>query len=216
MRRFLIAFCLTWGVALASDSTDGGRLYQTSISAPMPATGIRKPAPGRFLVASRSLDDPRFIQSVVYLVKHSGRGTLGLIVNRPGSVSLLEAIPGIEDKNAGLHTLYYGGPVGQTVIFMLLRGEPEKEGIAHVAGEISFSSSRQVLDRMLVSGKPSNEVHFHIGHSGWAPGQLRFEIVHGSWHVVDANADAIFSGDVDLLWARLIEELEPLGIQANN
>ena len=99
---------------------------------------------------------------------------------------------------------------------MLLRGEPEKEGIAHVAGEISFSSSRQVLDRMLVSGKPSNEVHFHIGHSGWAPGQLRFEIVHGSWHVVDANADAIFSGDVDLLWARLIEELEPLGIQANN
>lgn len=216
MGRFLIAFCLIWGTALASDSNGIGRQYQASISALMPAKNTRKPAPGMFLVASRSLDDPRFIQSVVYLVKHSGRGTLGLIVNRPGNVSLLEAVPGIEDKQAGSHTLYYGGPVGHTVIFMLLRGEPAKEGIAHVAGDILFSSNRLVLDRMLAGGKPSSEIHFHIGHSGWAPGQLRFEILHGSWYVVDADPDAIFSDDAELLWERLIEELEPLGIQANN
>lgn len=216
MTRFLVAMCLTWSVALAGDSSAGGRLYQAAMPPLVYATNNSRPLPGMFLVATRSLDDPRFIQSVVYLIKHSSRGTLGLIVNRPGNVSLLDALPGIDHKQAGLHTLYYGGPVGQTVVFMLMRDEPAQKGIAPIADDISFSSELHVLDRMLTSGKPPDEIHFHIGHSGWAPGQLLFEIQHGSWHVVDADAAVIFSGDTDQLWKQLIDELEPLGIQASN
>ena len=216
MKPLLLAICLIWGVAFAGYSSVDGLSSQTSRPPLIPAINISKPLPGRFLVASRSLDDPRFIQSVVYLVKHGSRGTLGLIVNRPGNVSLLEAIPGIEDKQAEAHTLYYGGPVGQTVVFMLLRNEPARQGVAHIAGGVSFSSERQVLDRMLAANKPPNEIHFHIGHSGWAPGQLLFEIQHGSWHVVDGDTDVIFSDETDSLWGRYIEDLEPLGIQANH
>ena len=216
MKQLLIVMCLIWGVAFASYSSVDRQFPRVSILPLIPAINISKPFPGRFLVASRSLDDPRFIQSVVYLVKHGSRGTLGLIVNRPGNVSLLEAIPGIEDKQAELHTLYYGGPVGQTVVFMLMRNEPSTQGIAEISGGVSFSSERHVLDRMLGDNKPPNEIRFHIGHSGWAPGQLLFEIQHGSWHVVDGDADTIFADEADSLWGRFIKDLEPLGIQAKN
>lgn len=215
MKRLLLVICLIWGFAFPSYASVEGQL---SPAAPplIAAANMSKPLQGRFLVASRSLQDPRFMQSVVYVVKHGSRGTLGLILNRPGNVSLLEAIPGIEDKQAESHTLYYGGPVGQTVVFMLLRNEPVRQGIAHISGGVSFSSERRVLDQMLAAKKPSSEIHFHIGHSGWAPGQLLFEIQHGSWHVVDGDMDLIFSDQADSLWARFIEELEPLGIQANH
>ena len=61
-----------------------------------------------------------------------------------------------------------------------------------------------------------SELRFYIGHSGWAAGQLDFELVRGDWHVVAADTDAIFSGETDLLWNRLIERLEPTGIQVDN
>ena len=216
MKQLLLIICLIWGVAFASYSSVGGQFPRASNLPLIPAANTDKPFPGRFLVASRSLSDPRFTQSVVYLVKHGSRGTLGLIINRPGNVSLLEAIPGIEDKQAGLHTLYYGGPVGQTVVFMLMRNEPDGRGMARIIGGVSFSSERRVLDRMLGDNKLPNEIRFHIGHSGWAPGQLLFEIQHGSWHVVDGDVDTIFSDKADSLWGRFIEDLEPLGIQANH
>jgi putative AlgH/UPF0301 family transcriptional regulator len=59
-------------------------------------------------------------------------------------------------------------------------------------------------------------VRFYIGHSGWAAGQLDFELERGSWHVVAADTDAIFSGKTASLWDRLIERLEPRGIQVDN
>jgi putative transcriptional regulator len=169
-----------------------------------------------FLVARRTLDDPHFGQSVVYLVEHGEYGTLGLIVNRSSDVSLSEAVPDIEDKQATTHALHYGGPVGLPMILMLVRSELATEGMEHVANGVYISSDRRVLDEVLAAKKPRSEVRFYIGHSGWAAGQLDFELERGSWHVVAADTDAIFSGKTASLWDRLIERLEPRGIQVDN
>jgi putative transcriptional regulator len=169
-----------------------------------------------FLVARRALDDPYFGQSVVYLVEHGEDGTLGLIVNRSSDVSLSEAIPDIEDMPATAHALHYGGPVGLPMILMLVRSELATEGMEHVADDVYISSDRRVLDEVLAAKKPASKVRFYIGHSGWAAGQLDFELERGSWHVVAADTDAIFSGNTASLWDRLIERLEPRGIQADN
>jgi putative transcriptional regulator len=169
-----------------------------------------------FLVARRTLDGPIFRQSVVYLVEHDEDGTLGLIVNRSSDTRLSEALPDIENKQATAHTLYYGGPVGMPIIFMLVRSESATEGMAHVAYDVYISADRRVLDEVLATKKPESEVRFYIGHSGWATGQLDSELVRGSWHVVAADTDEIFSGETDSLWNRLIERLEPTGIQVDS
>jgi len=211
-----MTICVTLGVALAGESVAGGSLVPTSIVPGFPDTITGKPGPGMFLVARRALDDSHFGQSVVYLVEHGQDGTMGLIVNRSSEVNLSKAVPDIEDKLATAHALYYGGPVGLPMILMLVRSESATEGMAHVVDDVYISSDRRVLDEVLAAKKPDSELRFYIGHSAWATGQLEFELLRGSWHVVTADTDAIFSGETDSLWNRLIERLEPTGIQVDN
>ncbi len=212
----LMTICVGLAVALADESVADGWLDPTSIVPALPDTSTGEPGPGMFLTATRALDGSHFGQSVVYLVEHGADGTLGLIVNRSSDIGLSEAIPGIEDQRATTHALYYGGPVGLPIILMLMRSESATEGMAHVADDVYISSDRHVLDEVLATKKPGSEVRFYYGYSGWAAGQLEFELERGSWHVVAADTDAIFSGETDSLWNRLIERLEPKGIQVDN
>ena len=214
--RFLIAICVALGVALAGESVAAGSFDPISITPALLDASPTEPGPGMFLVAKRALDGPHFGQSVVYLVEHGEDGTLGLIVNRSSEISLSEALPDIEDKQATAHALFYGGPVGLPMILMLVRNESATEGMAYVADNVYISADRRVLDEVLAAKKPGSEVRFYIGHSGWAAGQLDFELARGSWHVVAADTDAIFSGETGSLWHRLIERLEPRGIQVDN
>jgi len=211
-----MAICVALGVVLTGESVSGKSLDPISIGPALSGTSTGKPGPGMFLVARRALDDSHFGQSVVYLIEHGEDGTLGLIVNRSSEINLSEAVPDIEDKQEAAHTLYYGGPVGLPMILMLVRSESLTEGMAHVANNVYISADRRVFDEVLAVKKPGSEVHFYIGHSGWAAGQLDFELARGSWHVVPADTDAIFSGETESMWNRLIERLEPKGIQVDN
>jgi len=214
--RVLMAICVALGVALAGASVASGPLVPTSIAPALPGASTGKPTPGMFLVARRALAGSHFGQSVIYLVEHDEDGTLGLIVNRASAISLSEAVPDIEDKRATAHALYYGGPVGLPMILMLVRSESATEGMTHVSDDVYISSDRRVLEAALAAKKPASELRFYIGYSGWAAGQLDSELERGSWHVVAADADAVFSGETDSLWNRLIERLEPTGIQVDN
>ena len=97
------------------------------------------------------------------------------------------------------------------MILMLVLSESATEGMEHIANGVYISSDRRVLDEVLTAKKPGNEVRFYIGHSGWAAGQLDFELERGSWHVVAADTDAIFSSKTDSLWDWLIERLDSKG-----
>jgi putative transcriptional regulator len=212
--RYLMAFCVA--LALAGESAMSGALHPVTISPELPGPTSGKPAPGKFLVARRSLGDSHFGQTVVYLIEHDEAGTLGLIVNRPSEISLSEALPDLEDGRAAAHVLYYGGPVGLPVILILVRGESESAAMAWVADDVYIGTDRRVLDEVLAAKLPANEVRFYVGYSGWAAGQLDSELERESWYVVAADTNAIFSAETGELWNRLIERLEPLGIQVKN
>ena len=38
---------------------------------------------GQLLVATEEMTDPRFAESVIYMVRHDAQGALGLVINRP-------------------------------------------------------------------------------------------------------------------------------------
>ena len=171
-----------------------------------------KPAAGMFLVAKRSLKGPYFRRTVVYLVEHGNNGTLGLIVNRPSKLTLAQGVANIDEEDGQDHPLYFGGPVGVSQVLMLLRNPPDLPSIEHVADNVYVSFARVVLDQVLESEKPDNEIRFYIGHAGWTAGQLDFEIARGSWHLIRGDTETIFSDDTVSLWERLIDRLEPVGI----
>src|SRR5262245_52643058 len=70
---------------------------------------------GQLLVASPSIGDPRFYQTVIVLAWHDRSGAMGIVVNRPlkerAVAALLEALGEKADGAAGNVRLFAGGPV---------------------------------------------------------------------------------------------------------
>ena len=80
------------------------------------------------LIAMPAMDDPRFAQSLTYIIKHDEEGAVGLIVNRPLPLHLdhllkeLESEPSAALQLPGPRVLF-GGPVSTQMGFVLHREE---------------------------------------------------------------------------------------------
>ncbi len=93
-----------------------------------------------FLIAMPSLTDDTFSKSVVYMCEHSERGALGLVINKPSSMSmkaLFEKVDlplGREDLSAT--PVFHGGPVHTERGFVLHEAQP----LASFTGQTQFTS----------------------------------------------------------------------------
>jgi putative transcriptional regulator len=170
-----------------------------------------EPAPGRFLVARRSLDDPHFRETVIFLVRHGPSGTVGLIINRRSGLNLSDAVSDLDDTDIRTRPIFFGGPVEFDTVSMLIRNDKESRLVEHIAGDIYLSGDRTVLDRMITEKKPDDALHFYLGHAGWMPGQLAQEIRHEDWYIIETDPTLIFSAAPESIWRRLIEKLDPSG-----
>lgn len=203
--RLLLLGAIAGGVHVSADPAPLFRVGSQRI------TLTTEPAPGRFLVARRSLDDPHFKQTVIYLIRHGTAGTVGLIINQPSGLSLSDAVSGINDTDIRTRPIFFGGPVEFSTVSMLIRDDTESRLVEHIADDVYLSGDRTVLDRLINEKKPDDALHFYLGHAGWMPGQLAQEIKHENWYVIDTDAQLIFSVAPETIWKRLIEKLDPSG-----
>ena len=120
-----------------------------------------------FLIAMPSLEDEAFAKSVVYVCEHSERGALGLVINKPGELSM----QGLFDKvDLPLHRqdlinapVLQGGPVHTERGFVLHDamwaqvpedGAPQKDAI-DAAQEEAVDAAEEAAALTAVSGKES-------------------------------------------------------------
>jgi putative transcriptional regulator len=180
---------------------------------PAPQHGVAlEPATGRFLVASRSLHEPHFAKTVVYLLQHDEEGSLGLIINRVLNITLGEALPGTELANLGVHRLRYGGPVRSQHIIMLLRSVDSLHHAVPILDGIYASNNMGLLQQLDATNKPVEELRLFLGHAGWGAGQLQGEVRRDDWFVIDGDVAMVFGVNPGKLWERLINQLDPAGI----
>ena len=183
-----------------------GTFFQASAQSP----SAREPqgaAAGKFLVASRSLRDPNFAQTVILLTDYSDRGAMGLIINRPTDVRLAKVLPetkGLEERS---DTIYIGGPVARRGMMLLIRTDEALENTRRVLDGLYWSASRTVLETMISEGD-SDSFRVYSGHSGWGPGQLENEIEQGAWHIFPADTRTVFDPSLSELWQRLIDRTQ--------
>jgi putative transcriptional regulator len=170
------------------------------------------PEKGMFLVAARDMRDPRFLHSVVLLVRHGEDGTTGLIINRPTTVLLSQAVADLKGADRAKHTLYFGGPVQMNVMMFLIRSGSPIKNADQVSKDVYLSGSRATLEKLLGHDKRENELRVYAGYAGWAPGQLDTEIAEGDWHLVPADTRAIFEQEPVKVWQGLIDQEEPDGL----
>ena len=179
-------------------------------------TDTLEPATGRFLVASRSLNDPHFAKTVIYLLQHDEQGSLGLVINRELEVTLGEALPDTNLSNLGAKRLSYGGPVSVRHIIMLLRDVDASWHAIPILDDIYASNNMDLLQKLDATNKPPEELRLFVGHSGWSSGQLQQELNRDDWFVIPGDTAPVFGTGTARLWERLIERLDPVGIYVLN
>src|SRR5262245_61825018 len=143
--------------------------------------------PGELLVATEEMKDPRFSETVIYLVRHNTEGTLGLVINRPlakGPIDdLLESFGG-EPKGSNREVVvHYGGPVSSLQGFVLHSDDVTLDNSTRVKDAVAMTSDIKMIEAIAV-GKGPQQTLIMLGYAGWAPGQLEGEIHAGAWFVI--------------------------------
>ena len=194
--RLLRIFGLIAFLAGAAGGIDAGTAHAASLS-------------GKVLVASEGMPDPRFQETVIYMIDHDENGAFGLVVNKPSAVgpigTLLDEL-GIDAEEYGFDvprsvTLHYGGPVDPGRGFVLHSDEYEVDGTQHVSNGIALTISPEALIDIALGQGPRRSLII-FGYSGWGPAQLEGELARGDWTVTDADPDLVLGTDHESKWQR--------------
>jgi len=169
---------------------------------------------GVLLVASPSLGDPNFEQTVLLIIEHGKGGTVGLILNRPTNVLLSDVLPDLPVLKRSTHRLFTGGPVGRTQMALLFGLKEPYPDARRIVDGIYLGTPR-VLERIIAHPKPSEYFRAFAGFAGWAPGQLDHEMLQGSWGSLPADTFNIFDKDPATLWPDCISRLQALRTISN-
>ena len=164
---------------------------------------------GQLLVATEEMQDPRFVESVIYIVKHDHEGTMGLVINRPlaqGPIDDLLKGFGAETKGSGREIIiHYGGPVSSRQGFVLHSDDVLLENSMKAKDGIAATSDTKIIES-IANDKGPRQFLFMFGYAGWAPGQLEDEIKRKTWAAVSADKALIFGKDAEKKWRQAIDK----------
>ena len=164
---------------------------------------------GQLLVATPDMRDPRFVETVIYMVKHGSEGAMGIVINRPIAKGPLEELLkgiGVESRGAkGEIILQYGGPVSPEAGFILHSDDVLFESSTRVKDGIAMTSDPKLFEA-LARGKGPRQSLFAFGYAGWAPGQLEAELKADAWFVVSGDKGFIFGKDAEKKWRQAIDK----------
>jgi putative AlgH/UPF0301 family transcriptional regulator len=161
-----------------------------------------------FLVASHSMPDPVFQQSVILVLPTDDPPLVaGVIINKPTGVTLgnlfkRQLAP--ENQN---QKVYFGGPVDLAAPLLIVRTmRPPKQAIRlwnNIYGVVDTGSISEILR----DARSSNDTRLYLGRAQWAREQLRGELMEGAWSVVPVRTDLIFEHDSAKVW-RILSQHE--------
>jgi putative transcriptional regulator len=155
---------------------------------------------GALLVATPRLQDPNFDRAVILMLEHTEDGALGVVLNRPSELTVVEAMPEWADNCADPDVVFGGGPVQPGAAFVV--GErPDSRRVDSFA--IVFEQIG-VIDLSADAPHDVGRVRVFSGYAGWSPGQLEGELAEDAWWVVDAEPEDVFVDDPDDLWAQVL------------
>jgi putative transcriptional regulator len=157
---------------------------------------------GQLLLASARLMDPNFVRTVVLMVQHDDKGSLGLVVNRALEITIQQACEQALDTQCAVEgMLHQGGPCEGPL--MVVHEYEDKADLA-VSPGIFFTTEKEKIEWLLQNNERS--IKFFVGYAGWGPGQLEAEMETGSWVTAAANDQRVFDED-ERQWMRLMTEV---------
>lgn len=156
---------------------------------------------GQLLLASPSLRDPNFLRTVVLVGAHSEEGAMGVVLNRPSTVTVGEAVPQLGAAVEEGEPLYVGGPVQPTSVVFLAEFLDPSVAELLVLGRIGFPSAGTGVDELAAA---TARRRVFAGYAGWGEGQLDAEVEQGDWIRDAAVPEDVFCELPLQLWSDVL------------
>lgn len=137
----------------------------------------------QFLLAMPGLAGTYFGDTLTFICEHNDEGAMGIMVNRPSHVSLIELMAqlGIDKGCTPVDALVLeGGPVEVERGFILHTTDERFEASLDLGCGISLSSAREVLESIAAGNGPEQYL-VALGYAGWDAGQLESEVADNAW-----------------------------------
>jgi putative transcriptional regulator len=140
----------------------------------------------QLLLAMPGMLDDNFAGSAIYLLEHTDKGAMGLVVNRPTELVLSTLFEKIELKLEIAPLLdqpvYYGGPVQVERCFVLHQSNSldKYSSSLVIADGLMMTTSKDVLEAV-ANGNGPRKFMMTLGYSGWGAGQLEEEMALNGW-----------------------------------
>lgn len=158
----------------------------------------------QLLIAMPGMPDPNFSSTVTLICEHNDEGALGIVINRPLTLTLGGLFEQLEladpDPAAAETPVLMGGPVGPERGFVLHDTAQSYENSLPVSNDICLTLSRDIIDAMATGAGPSKSI-VALGYAGWEAGQLESEMLANSWLNVPATTDIVFDMPFTDRWA---------------
>ncbi len=147
-----------------------------------------------FLIAMPA-QEGAFAGTLTYICEHNENGALGIVVNRPISLTVGEMFDQIKIP---LHQprlvrmpVYFGGPVQTERGFVLHDTQGNWESTLRINDKLALTTSKDILEAMAGGQGPRNMI-VTLGYAGWDQGQLEHEVTENIWLTVPASEHILF------------------------
>ena len=148
-----------------------------------------------FLIAMPAMQEGFFAGTLTYICEHNENGALGIVVNRPITLTLGEMFDQI---NIPLHQpklekmpVYFGGPVQTERGFVLHDTPGNWQSTLRINDKLALTTSKDILEAMGEGRGPRNVI-VTLGYAGWDQGQLEHEMTENTWLTVPASEHILF------------------------
>lgn len=148
-----------------------------------------------FLIAMPAMQEGFFAGTLTYVCEHNENGALGIVLNRPISLTLGEMferlnIPMNQTKMKQM-PIYFGGPVQTERGFVLHDTPGNWQSSLRINNKLSLTTSKDILEAVGQGQGPRNMI-VTLGYAGWDQGQLEHEVIENTWLTVPASEHILF------------------------
>jgi putative transcriptional regulator len=157
----------------------------------------------QFLIAMPGMSDPNFAQTVTLVCEHGPQGALGIVINRPLTMTLGEVFAqlGLDATRSRVNEspVLQGGPVQTDRGFVLHSPGRSWDSTLAFSERLHLTTSRDILDA-LARGEGPEQAVVALGYAGWDAGQLEAEMAQNAWLTVPADERLLFDTPATERW----------------
>jgi len=158
---------------------------------------------GQLLIATPSMGDPRFFQTVILMARHDKNGAFGIVINKPlGERPLASLLAALGEKDEGVEgsvRVFAGGPVQPEIGFVVHSADYRRAGTIVVDSRVAVTANRDILRDIAHKQGPQRSL-LAFGYAGWGPGQLDGEMALRAWFTAEEDTSLIFDLDRAKVW----------------